>query len=343
MIGDLAPQIQRVAPRRLASALRLVVASLALFAIVRPALAAERLSTPKRYEECLIANGALFETASGDGKIEYSVEAAYKHECLYIGQSREAVETKSIENAVKALPIVLHDLYLIKDKDFIKHAECVANNAKSWIISQSPNVSRGYADVLTASRRAARICPDLSPLHKRDKWEVITVAQMLLAQQDEADSDAQFYGYSGVERTHSRAVTSGDPDPFTHDDSKMVFFTPKNRREQQVGIGAKCFSDGRVAIFISVLGYDKYKKSNDGYEIRLKINEGDIIEFHAYDTPDNMSVWATQSDSPAVPTAAKELLNARKIAIYFRDEGFLIYPDLPGLEDKKMLHFCRLD
>lgn len=154
---------------------------------------AEVLTTPKRYEECLIANGAMLYTAGGDGKVTNSVEGAYKTACRYTGPNKAETEVAAINAATKAIPDIVQNLYQINDANFTQHVACVSDKALSIIRGQGHSDLPAYLTTLEAARRGVKACPDLTASHKHDAWEVIVVAQMYMAEKTEAASDAAHY------------------------------------------------------------------------------------------------------------------------------------------------------
>ncbi|MFG1302726.1 hypothetical protein V5F34_01110 [Xanthobacter autotrophicus] len=154
---------------------------------------AEVLTTPKRYEECLIANGSMLYTAGGDGKVANSVEGAYKTSCLYTGPNKTETEVAAINAATKAIPDIVKNLYQTNDASFTQHASCVSDKAFSIIHTQGRSDLPAYLITLQAARRGLKGCPDLTAAHKHDAWEVIVVAQMYMAEKIEAGSDAAHY------------------------------------------------------------------------------------------------------------------------------------------------------
>lgn len=171
-----------------------------LFAILFACVActpssAETLSTPKRYEECLIANGSLIST-SEILNIPAAARAA-QDRCTYSGPNRMGVIPNATDAAIRAIPEELKRIDSITDRDFVKHASCISTESVNLIKS----------NVVSGIRRAAQLsvskCPRFDKYHKHDMWEVLTQAHMEIYQQLEAEADNNYYS----ERAPSNETT----------------------------------------------------------------------------------------------------------------------------------------
>lgn len=168
------------------------------------ASAGEALSTPERYEECLVVHGALIVSADGVD-IAAGTEAA-KRECSFTGKNRALVEQVATAEARKKIAAALPALDKIQDRDFVRQASCLSEEAMA-IMRAQPRMT-----IRSATTAAIPKCPRFENSHKRDLWEVLVVAHMDVAQQFEADSDGAAYPPSKPappETTHYPEVPKG--------------------------------------------------------------------------------------------------------------------------------------
>lgn len=162
------------------------------FVVAAPiASAGEVLSTPERYEECLIAHGALIVSSEGVDVVTGTETA--KQECAFTGKNRALVDQVATAEARKKIAATLPALDKIQDRDFVRHASCLAEEAKASLRAQPRMTIRG------ATRAAIPKCPHFENSHKRDLWEVLVVANMDVAQQLEAASDGAAHPASAGE------------------------------------------------------------------------------------------------------------------------------------------------
>lgn len=177
-------------------------------------LSAETLSTPKRYEECLIANAAL--SLSSDTNDGQAAIAAASRACTYVGPNRVLTEAQAKSSAAQKATTELRRIDAITDRDFVRHASCVATEAEAIIKKERPQTIRGAASV------AVRLCPQFERSHGYPIWEVLVAAHMDISQRLEAESDREFYKSREPQDNHSDLMSPAYWDNFSKFDTKAA-------------------------------------------------------------------------------------------------------------------------